>query len=214
MSSMWTILVILLLIVIAVVSLFYIPRFMVRKAMKQIIRQLRGVGATSIKRAVTLEDIGIITKGIVGRMFSVRDYRPMAIRMLVQSNVLQETDSGKIFLSESTLADSPIQKFVGLSMQDDTVAPLKKTRRVIMSQTCQSCGMQMENEENWGTEADDSKSKYYCMSCYRKGEFTDPDLTMEQQIVNFVDSADQVDMTTRQALSYAEQLFPKLKRWK
>ena len=45
---------------------------------------------------------------------------------------------------------------------------------------CQSCGMPLNKEENWGTNADDSKTQEYCRFCFQNGKFTNPDLTMEK----------------------------------
>jgi len=46
---------------------------------------------------------------------------------------------------------------------------------------CQSCGMPMKRDEHGGgTNADGSRSTMYCSHCYVAGEFTMPDLTVEQ----------------------------------
>ncbi len=44
---------------------------------------------------------------------------------------------------------------------------------------CQSCMMPLKNDEDYGLEADGSKS-IYCHHCYKDGEFTTPDITMEE----------------------------------
>ena len=46
---------------------------------------------------------------------------------------------------------------------------------------CQSCGMPLKKDPNGGgTEKDGSKSKKYCSYCYENGEFTNPDITVEE----------------------------------
>jgi hypothetical protein len=46
---------------------------------------------------------------------------------------------------------------------------------------CQSCGMPMiRDEKGGGTNADGTKSAMYCSHCYAGGQFTLPDLTVEQ----------------------------------
>jgi len=48
---------------------------------------------------------------------------------------------------------------------------------------CQSCGMPLsKDEKGGGTEADGSKSALYCSHCYAGGQFTNPDLTVDQMI--------------------------------
>ncbi len=45
---------------------------------------------------------------------------------------------------------------------------------------CQSCGMPMRKEGDFGTEADGALSKDYCTHCYRNGAFTDPGITIDE----------------------------------
>ena len=46
---------------------------------------------------------------------------------------------------------------------------------------CQSCGMPLsKDEKGGGSESDGTKSKKYCSHCYQEGEFTLPNITMEQ----------------------------------
>ena len=48
---------------------------------------------------------------------------------------------------------------------------------------CQSCGMPLSKDlERGGTEADGTKSLMYCSHCYQNGQFTSPDITVEQMI--------------------------------
>lgn len=44
---------------------------------------------------------------------------------------------------------------------------------------CQSCGMPLNPYENLGSEKDHSKSTIYCDSCYQEGEFTHPEMSIE-----------------------------------
>ena len=46
---------------------------------------------------------------------------------------------------------------------------------------CQSCGMPLQAEDQWGTNADGSLNEEYCCYCYQKGAFTQ-DYTMEEMI--------------------------------
>ncbi|MEW6003076.1 MAG: zinc ribbon domain-containing protein [Nitrospirota bacterium] len=82
------------------------------------------------------------------------------------------------------------------------------------AQICQSCGMPMEKSEDFGTNADGSKNEYYCCFCFQKGDFTNPDLTLEQMIDKLVGFADRMGMTQAQAKELAQTVIPKLKRWK
>lgn len=37
---------------------------------------------------------------------------------------------------------------------------------------CQSCGMPLQNEADYGTEAGGARSEEYCTYCYQNGGFT------------------------------------------
>jgi hypothetical protein len=48
---------------------------------------------------------------------------------------------------------------------------------------CQSCGMPLSKDPlGGGSNADGSLSGEYCSHCYRKGVFTQPDITMEEMM--------------------------------
>ena len=79
---------------------------------------------------------------------------------------------------------------------------------------CQSCGMPMQKDKDFGTNADGSKNEEYCHFCYKDGKFTEPDITMEQKIDKVVGIAtSQMNMPEAQAREMANNIIPKLKRW-
>lgn len=46
---------------------------------------------------------------------------------------------------------------------------------------CQSCGMPLKrDEQKGGTNADGTKSIMYCSHCYQQGQFTKPDLSVDE----------------------------------
>ena len=73
---------------------------------------------------------------------------------------------------------------------------------------CQSCGMPLQAEDQWGMNADGSLNEEYC--CY---------YTMEEMIghcLQFLDEFNReadVPRTREQALAEMRQFFPALKRW-
>ena len=79
---------------------------------------------------------------------------------------------------------------------------------------CQSCGMAM-SKGFFGTNSDGLDNKDYCKFCYKKGQFTEPNLTMNQMIESSTDH-----MVTHllyphvKAKDIAKKTIPTLKRWK
>ena len=78
----------------------------------------------------------------------------------------------------------------------------------------QSCGMPLSrDEQGGGTNANGSLSKMYCSHCYQNGQFTMPNLTMDQM-------KDRVKGKMKEMVfpGFLSGLFtrniPKLERWK
>ena len=78
---------------------------------------------------------------------------------------------------------------------------------------CQSCSMPLTTEDDKGTVKGGAKSDEYCVHCLKDGAFTQ-DITLEQAIAQCADYADMAGVTKEEALAYAKELFPTLKRWK
>jgi hypothetical protein len=78
---------------------------------------------------------------------------------------------------------------------------------------CQSCSMPLNNPEDFGTTKSGKKSDDYCVYCLKDGAFTQ-DITLEQSIEQCVNYADMAGATKADALEYAKNLFPTLKRWR
>lgn len=79
--------------------------------------------------------------------------------------------------------------------------------------TCQSCGIGIHK---LGSEADGTPNKDYCLKCYRNGEFTLPDATIEQMVrISAQTMMDNVpDLKPEEALERMQEVLPTLKRWK
>ena len=83
---------------------------------------------------------------------------------------------------------------------------------------CQSCGMPLQSDEHFGTNADGSPNEEYCCYCYQKGAFTS-DCTMDEMIgqcLTFLEEFNkdsEKPYSKEQAEAEMKQYFPTLKRW-
>lgn len=83
---------------------------------------------------------------------------------------------------------------------------------------CQSCGMPLESQEFFGTNADHSLNHDFCTYCFKEGKFTQ-DLTMDQMIEHCADFVDDfnadsgLNLTREQVVEQMKLYFPNLKRW-
>ena len=80
---------------------------------------------------------------------------------------------------------------------------------------CQSCGMPLHKNEDFGTNTDGSNNQEYCHFCFEKGDFTDKGITMEQKIEKLINIAvSQMNMPEAEAREMANKIIPTLKRWR
>jgi hypothetical protein len=93
------ILVILLLLVLA----FAGSSFLMRRALKQVVKMFRDGGALSPETAKFAADLGIRQKGIL-EIRGLRDYKPSALQFLIRQEVVIVTDDGRVYLSEQKLS--------------------------------------------------------------------------------------------------------------
>lgn len=74
--------------------------------------------------------------------------------------------------------------------------------------------MPLSKEEDFGTNADGSKSDEYCFHCFQNGKFYDEGITLQGKIEKNVRFAVQMGMKEDDARKMASDVLPKLKRWR
>ena len=79
---------------------------------------------------------------------------------------------------------------------------------------CQSCCMPLNEAEAVGTEADGTKCQDYCVYCYKDGEFTQPDSTLEMMlnISAKIWAEKDPNITVKEAKKQLQKKMPTLKR--
>ena len=78
---------------------------------------------------------------------------------------------------------------------------------------CQSCGMPLTKNEEYGTNADGGKNEDYCVHCYKDGAFTG-NMTMDEMIAFCSQYSAEMKMTKEESIAMMKEFFPTLKRWK
>lgn len=80
---------------------------------------------------------------------------------------------------------------------------------------CNSCGKPMSRTDELGTNEDGSPNEYYCADCYQNGEFTEPNLTVEDMIVKKAKEMmnKNPDLKEEEATGLLIYFLPNLKRW-
>jgi Putative zinc ribbon domain len=70
-----------------------------------------------------------------------------------------------------------------------------------------------KGEKGGGSETNGSKSTDYCNHCYRMGQFTDPDLTVEEMVAMVQSILKKMRVPGFLANKFTKDI-PNLKRWK
>jgi len=99
-----------ILVVVAGLALLIIPQWRLKRAIPQVIKMFREHNAVGIKNAKTEEELGFKQRSVLEGMFRPRDYKPHALTALIQAEIIQLTEDGKLYLAEDKLIDSGFYK--------------------------------------------------------------------------------------------------------
>ncbi|MFC1964174.1 hypothetical protein ACFLV1_02200 [Chloroflexota bacterium] len=97
---------IILLIVVFFLAMFVIPRFLMKRAIRQVVKTFRQHNATDAKNARNLFELGLNPRGFIDGLFRGRDYKPYALNLLRKHEIVLMTEDGRLYLSEEKLVAS------------------------------------------------------------------------------------------------------------
>ena len=86
--------------------MFYIPRLMINRAIHSAIHILGRHNAVTIWDAKTIDELGLNPKPFMEREFKLRDYKPYALQVLRNADIIQTTEDGRLYLDEGKLPTS------------------------------------------------------------------------------------------------------------
>ena len=86
-----------------IVALFVVPSLMTKRAVFKVINILCQSGALDAKHARTQDELGLAPPAFFEKMTRSRDYKPLALRLLKEANILHTTTDGKLYLSQEEL---------------------------------------------------------------------------------------------------------------
>jgi hypothetical protein len=106
-----TVIIIVIIIIFAALAYFF-STYIARRSMKQVIKTLRDNQALTPETAKLPQELGFKKQAMI-QMGVLRDHKPAAIQLLMNSEVIKQTDEGKLYLSETDLLKSGIEKKLG-----------------------------------------------------------------------------------------------------
>jgi hypothetical protein len=103
-STRAIILIILVLLLFLAIALA-ISRILLKRALKRVVMMFRDHNALNPASALTPEELGFKSRGFM-QMGMLRDYKPMALQILMRGDIVHETGDGRLFLSEDRLSEA------------------------------------------------------------------------------------------------------------
>jgi hypothetical protein len=90
-------------------GLFFIPRWRLKRAIRQVIAIFRRNGALDKKTAKTIDELGLKPRGLAEGMFRGRDFKPYALNALAKAGIIKSTEDGRLYLAEDALTASGLE---------------------------------------------------------------------------------------------------------
>jgi hypothetical protein len=94
----------------------WISGFLMKRAIFQVIETFCRQDALERNHAKTIEELGLQPPVFLERIIRFRDYKPYALRFLVERRMIQITPDGKLYLVEKQLDESLRCKLNGMSL--------------------------------------------------------------------------------------------------
>lgn len=104
-STAAMLIIILIMVVLLVLALFG-SNLLMRRAIKQVINLLRRGDALTPQSAKLADELGIKRQMFQFRL--LRDFKPQALNLLVNANIVMTTEDGRIYLSEEALSKTKL----------------------------------------------------------------------------------------------------------
>ena len=107
---MENVILIVVIVALALLALFIIPQWRLRRATRQVIQIFKELNAMDVKNAKTIDELGLRPRGRLEGMLRTRDYKPHALSSLLTAEIVQTTEDGRLYLSEDRLIGSGLDR--------------------------------------------------------------------------------------------------------
>jgi hypothetical protein len=102
-------LIILVLVMILLLTIAFLgSTFLMKRALRQVIKKFREGQALSSQAAKTEDELGLKARGAF-EFKGLRDYRPIALQFLIRQEIVGVTEEGKLFLLEENLSKAGLK---------------------------------------------------------------------------------------------------------
>ena len=91
-----TALFILLIIILAILGFFVLPRMRIRQAVNRVVAIFERNNALDARSAKTIDELGLRPPTFLEGMLRIRDFKPYALQILMKAEVVCQTDGGRL----------------------------------------------------------------------------------------------------------------------
>jgi hypothetical protein len=105
-----TVLLILLIIILAILGFWVLPRVRIRRAINQVVTIFERNNALNARSAKTIDELGLRPPTFLEGMIRIRDFKPHALQILMKADVIRQTDGGRLCISQDRLAAINLDK--------------------------------------------------------------------------------------------------------
>ena len=99
-----TALFILILVILAILGFWVLPRMRIKRAVNQVVAIFERNNALDARSAKTIDELGLRPPTLLQGMMRIRDFKPYALDILMKADVVRQTDGGRLYLSQDKLA--------------------------------------------------------------------------------------------------------------
>jgi hypothetical protein len=88
----------------AILGFWLLPRIRIRRAVNQVVAIFERNNALDVRSAKTIDELGLRPPTFLQGMMRIRDFKPYAVQILMKADIIRQTDSGRLYLSQDRLA--------------------------------------------------------------------------------------------------------------
>jgi hypothetical protein len=85
-----------------------LPRIRIRRAVSQVVAIFEHNNALDVRSAKTIDELGLKPPTFLEGMLRMRDFKPYALQVLMSTEVVRQTDGGRLYLAQGKLAATDV----------------------------------------------------------------------------------------------------------
>ena len=97
-----------LIVILAILGFLVLPRIRIGRAVRQVVANFERNNALDVRSAKTIDELGLKPPTFLQGMLRIRDFKPYALQILMHTEVVRETDGGRLYLAQDKLSATDV----------------------------------------------------------------------------------------------------------